>query len=405
MTIAAATKVARALASGDYGYDQSGRWSALADNGKLGVAGLAKRGEADCSSSTGMIYYLGSLVTRDALKGTFYTGNLASRLRGTGMFTVTSVDGWSLAKIKATLRQGDALLGPGHVVYCVSAGKVLSFESDERGRSAGGRVGDQTGREGRIRALYARSKGWAHLIRPISAATFQRRILAAKGSGKGYATDMDRLILRAPWDGPRWAAFMALWSEWDKGMALAYDPVALPVPDARHAYVVLGSALTKIGGLTTKMIRRLALAKQALDANPASVVVVSGGAPRMGMTEAAAGRAWLLSAGIDSARIITEARAASTVGNARYTLPVLRDRKLTSYTLVSDASHLRRASILFAAATLQLETAANRELSIAQGVPLAFDDYSPDPVKSSAPVTATTRATVAAEVASLLGLS
>ena len=41
MTIAAATKVARRLASGPYGYSQGARTSAYARNGKLGVAGLA----------------------------------------------------------------------------------------------------------------------------------------------------------------------------------------------------------------------------------------------------------------------------------------------------------------------------------------------------------------------------
>ena len=78
MTIAAATKVARALASGPYGYNQADRWSAMSAVGKLGAAGLADRGDADCSSSTGMVYYLGGLVERDVLRGTFYTGNLAS---------------------------------------------------------------------------------------------------------------------------------------------------------------------------------------------------------------------------------------------------------------------------------------------------------------------------------------
>jgi hypothetical protein len=211
MTIAAATKVARRLASGPYGYSQGARTSAYARNGKLGVAGLAAKGDTDCSFSTGLVYVLGGLVDEDVLRGTFYTGNMASKLKASGMFTVTSVRGWSLAKLRKTLREGDSLVGPGHVVYCVEPGKVLSFENDERGKSTGGKLGDQTGREGRIRSLYSRSRGWAYLIRPISGAALQRQILAAHKAGKSADEALRRYRLRAPWDGPRWTTFMALW--------------------------------------------------------------------------------------------------------------------------------------------------------------------------------------------------
>lgn len=404
MTIAAATKVARRLASGPYGYSQGARTSAYARNGKLGVAGLAAKGDTDCSFSTGLVYVLGGLVDEDVLRGTFYTGNMASKLKASGMFTVTSVRGWSLAKLRKTLREGDSLVGPGHVVYCVEPGKVLSFENDERGKSTGGKLGDQTGREGRIRSLYSRSRGWAYLIRPISGTALQRQILAAHRAGKSADDALRRYRLRAPWDGPRWTTFMALWEGWEQGMPLAYDPVTLDVPDAGHAFVVLGSALSKSAEVTEKFRRRLALAALALDANPGSVVLISGGAPKATITEAAAGRRWLIDAGIDPARILTEEKSASTIGNARYSVPILRAKGITSYTLVSDASHLRRASILFAAARLQIETGINRVIGLTPTTPLAFDDYAPSPVKPQGPIDATSRATIADEVQSLLGL-
>lgn len=404
MTIAAATKVARRLASGPYGYSQGARTSAYARNGKLGVAGLAAKGDTDCSFSTGLVYVLGGLVDEDVLRGTFYTGNMASKLKASGMFTVTSVRGWSLAKLRKTLREGDSLVGPGHVVYCVEPGKVLSFENDERGKSTGGKLGDQTGREGRIRSLYSRSRGWAYLIRPISGTALQRQILAAHRAGKSADDALRRYRLRAPWDGPRWTTFMALWEGWEQGMPLAYDPVTLDVPDAGHAFVVLGSALSKSAEVTEKFRRRLALAALALDANPGSVVLISGGAPKATITEAAAGRRWLIDAGIDPARILTEEKSASTIGNARYSVPILRAKGITSYTLVSDASHLRRASILFAAARLQIETGINRVIGLTPTTPLAFDDYAPSPVKPEGPIDATSRATITDEVKSLLGL-
>lgn len=405
MTIGAATKVARRLASGPYGYSQGARTSAYARNGKLGVAGLAAKGDTDCSFSTGLVYVLGGLVDEDVLRGTFYTGNMASKLKASGMFTVTSVRGWSLAKLRKTLREGDSLVGPGHVVYCVEPGRVLSFEADERGKSTGGKRGDQTGREGRIRSLYSRSRGWAYLIRPISGTALQRQILAAHKAGKSADEALRRYRLRAPWDGPRWTTFMALWEGWETGMPLAYDPAALTdVPAANHAFVVLGSALSKSAEVTEKFRRRLALAALALDANPGSVVLISGGAPKATITEAAAGRRWLIDAGIDPARILTEEKSASTIGNARYSVPILRAKGITSYTLVSDASHLRRASILFAAARLKIETGINRVIGLTPSMPLAFDDYAPSPVKPSLPVNTATRQVVVDEVAALLDL-
>lgn len=404
MTIAAATKVARRMASGPYGYNQMKRTTSLADNGQLGVAGLASRGDTDCSFGTGIVYYLGGLVGRDVLRGTFYTGNMASKLKATGLFTVTSVRGWSLSKIRKTLREGDSLLGPGHVVYCVEPGKVLSFEADERGRSTGGKIGDQNGQEGRIRTLYARSRGWTYLIRPVSLTTIKRRILAAHKAGKSPAGHLADMRMRAPWDGPRWTTFLALWEGWEAGMPLAYDPATLDVPDAEHAFVVLGSALSKSAEIAEKFRRRLALAKLALDANPASVVLISGGAPKATITESAAGRRWLIDAGIDPTRILVEEKSASTVGNAKYSVPLLRAKGITSYTLISDASHLRRASILFAAARLQIETGINRVINLTPTVPLAFDDYAPAPVKPERPIDATSRAVIADETKSLLGL-
>lgn len=404
MTIAALVAIAKRMATGPYGYNQADRMSMLSSNGKLGLAGLAATGDADCSSSTRIAYYLASLVGPEILKGDFWTGNAASRLKSTDMFTVTSTAGWSLAKLRKTLRAGDSLVGPGHMVLCVGPNQVLSFESDERGRSAGGKRGDQTGREGRIRSLYSRSRGWAYLIRPISGAALQRQILAAHKAGKSADEALRRYRLRAPWDGPRWTTFMALWEGWEQGMPLAYDPVTLDVPDAGHAFVVLGSALSKSAEVTEKFRRRLALAALALDANPGSVVLISGGAPKATITEAAAGRRWLIDAGIDPARILTEEKSASTIGNARYSVPILRAKGITSYTLVSDASHLRRASTLFAAARLQIETGINRVIGLTPTTPLAFDDYAPSPVKPQGPIDATSRATIADEVQSLLGL-
>jgi len=398
MTIAALVAIAKRMATGPYGYNQADRMSMLSSNGKLGLAGLAATGDADCSSSTRIAYYLASLVGPEILKGDFWTGNAASRLKSTDMFTVTSTAGWSLAKLRKTLRAGDSLVGPGHMVLCVGPNQVLSFESDERGRSAGGKRGDQTGREGRIRSLYSRSRGWAYLIRPISGAALQRQILAAHKAGKSADEALRRYRLRAPWDGPRWTTFMALWEGWDRGMQLVTNPLLVAIPPVgKHAFVVLGST-------AAKMTRRLEAALPALKALTSSKIIVTGKPLRGGVSEAEWMQRWLIKEGINPARIVMERQASSTIGNARYSVPILAKLGITSYTLVSDASHLRRASVLFAARQMQLETASNKLLGLTPTVPLAVDDYAPAANKVAAPITASSRLIEADEVRTLLGL-
>lgn len=167
--IATAVAIAKSLASGPYGYGQDDRWGHLASGTTLGLARLAARGDGDCSSTTGSIYYLAGIIPRSTIQGTWYTGNGPQKLKATGQFRLISVGGWSLARLKASLLPGDSVWGPGHVVFSVGGGQVLSFEKTEFGRSVGGKVGDQTGLEGRIRTIYdrTRSGGWAYIARPI----------------------------------------------------------------------------------------------------------------------------------------------------------------------------------------------------------------------------------------------
>ena len=393
MSVSKLQKIADQLNSSNIGYDQGQRWSFLDRKRRA----INKGGECDCSSSCGAIAWLAGYPVD--LTGTFWTGNFAAKLKAAG-FDVIRFQ--KLDQVKA----GDFLVGPGHVIFARTKGKWWSAENDERGKSSGGKAGNQTGRETRYRAPYQRSKGWAYIVRPLSTATLKRRILAAYKTRQlgTVKSTLKLLTTRASSDGPRWKAFMAQWAAWDRGMPLDYDPATASVPAAGHAFVVLGSALTAKGAVTEKYRRRLALAKLAADTHPASKIVLTGGAAKSGVTEAAAGKAWLTAAGLDPARVLIETKSASTVGNALHTLPVLTTNKVTSYTLVSDASHLRRASVLFAAARLKEETANNKALKLTACRPLAYNDYAPDPVKPEAPVDDPTLATVVGQVTQLLGL-
>ena len=394
MTLAQGTAFALDIAGKDFGYSQGlgkvdGRWSGLD----------YRPGNFDCSAAGFSIAYRSGFIDREDLKGTRYSGNIIPVLTATGMYRSINVKGWSLTELKKSLREGDHLRGPGHVTYAVDdKGNILSFESDEHGHSTGGKPGDQTGREGRIRKVYARSGGWTHIARPVSSAMHKGRILAAYAERRSYGVHVARLTRRAPWDGPQWGKFMAQWVALDKGVKPIHDHAELGALEPGHVFVVLGSS-------KANMTRRLSVALPALVANPDSRALVTGGVLRAGVSEAAFMKGWLVDHGIAADRVFIETKAQSTIGNAKHSVPLLQDIGAHSYTIVSDASHVRRAQIEFLAAQLQRETAANEELGLAPTTPLSFNDYGDEPVVTAKPVTAHTRTLIATEVAYLLGLS
>lgn len=393
MTIARLQKAADQLANAkvaNVGYDQSQRRSFY----DAKTLQLRPGGETDCSISCGWIAAAAGYPVN--LKDPFWSGNFVTRLVQTGLFTAIKFK--SLSQVKP----GDFLVGPGHVVFARDAKRWWSAESDERGKSSGGKAGNQGDKVG-YRAPYGRSRGWSTIVRLISPKVFLRQAIGAYANGRPRPDLLQLLRTRAPWDGPRWTWMFDQWRAIDRGVRLKFDPYTVRAGD-RHAFVVLGSALTSSGRPSAKFEARLQLAYDALTACPTAKVLITGGAPKAGITEAARGRAWLTAVGIDPARILIEDKSSSTVGNARNSVPVLRKAGITTYTLVSHASHLRRAAVLFLAARVAIETAENRKLDLEPLELLAIDDYSPKPIKPTRPVDAATRRAVAGEVKSLLGL-
>ncbi|MDR1710241.1 MAG: YdcF family protein [Propionibacteriaceae bacterium] len=168
-------------------------------------------------------------------------------------------------------------------------------------------------------------------------------------------SDRDALIRAVkandPFVGSLWERFVAEWS------AIKFSTTDPTPPESGHAYVLLTSALKADGTISTKLKRRADVAVKLLKANPNSLVLVSGGKPKNGHTEAQVGRDYLISKGIAADRIWTEEKSASTVGEARYSIPILKTMGITTYTLISDYSHLRRACALYYAQHVVTETA------------------------------------------------
>lgn len=408
MSIATAVKVARHLATGNFGYGQDDRKSAWNDNGKLGLDGLREPGDSDCSFATALAQALGSLIPMDVLRHTLYSGNYGAAVGGTGMADRINVRGLSLAQINAKARPADAIVGPGHVMFHLGGGLWMSFEHTEKGGSTGGKLGRQKGEGIFIRKLYTRGSssrrkaksktGWAEIVRPKSPSALLGALLALYGKGKSVTAAQKRVNIRSSWDGPRYAEFLAEWDVLNEGVPITYDAATLPVPQTGHAYIVLG-------GTTSQMGKRVDAALPGILANPNSKVIVTGGKLRDGVTEAEWMEQRLLDAGVSPSRIVLEKRAQSTIGNALYSVEIMERLGLTSYTLASFESHLRRAAILFRAALAKLETADNRRRGITATTSVAFDDYGTRVHNSTLPVDPSTRAQYAGYVAALLGVS
>lgn len=176
------------------------------------------------------------------------------------------------------------------------------------------------------------------------------------------------------WENQLWSGFVTTWSTINKSMTMN---TAVPggLPAKGHVFVVLGSGLTAKGTMSAKFERRLKLAVKALKAYPKAKVLVSGGKPKNGHTEGEVGQAWLLAKGITASRIIVEKKSASTIGNAKNSMAILaKSSAYTSYSLISDSSHLRRASILFEAAKVLVQEQSGQAWGIERLANLAYPD-------------------------------
>ena len=148
-----------------HGYTQGpDRWGIESSVCKVCVDGVTytlNAGDRDCATSV-------TEVWQQVLKGTdyegvldaaTYTGNMKQVFLASGLFEWVDV---SKAKL------GDIYLKPktasewGHASICQGNGRNSEFLSNEMGTSLGGKVGDQTGREGLIQNYWGFAKGVLH---------------------------------------------------------------------------------------------------------------------------------------------------------------------------------------------------------------------------------------------------
>ncbi|WP_227982641.1 YdcF family protein [Nocardia spumae] len=123
------------------------------------------------------------------------------------------------------------------------------------------------------------------------------------------------------------------------------DPLPLmPTPHGPGtAIVVLGYGLLPDGSMRPELIARLQAALVQAMVSPASPIIVTGGNPQAGTTEADAMARWLIAHSIAPERIHIESRASDTVQNAVNSAELMHALGAADAVVVTSADHMPRA--------------------------------------------------------------
>ena len=139
-------------------------------------------------------------------------------------------------------------------------------------------------------------------------------------------------------------------------VALAFACAAAPQANAqpagkdftKPAIVILGYGLTPDGWMRPILYTRVLTGLAVAQAFPQSPIIVTGGNPKNGRTEAGEMRNLLRLLGFPANRIIVEDKANSTVQNARFSVPLAAKADTSGIILVTSSTHQGRADGNFA---------------------------------------------------------
>lgn len=200
---------------------------------------------------------------------------------------------------------------------------------------------------------------------------FQAHMLLAAYSlatkdAQTYAASMEAMRTVYP---EMTAAFEERFHRVDAIMNLPFGMEAEAVSTPNHAIVILGYALADDGSMREPLIGRLEQGLALARKNPGSPIIVSGGVPKGGVTEAYLMKRWLTERGIPGDKIYIEDQAKDTVGNALYSVAILKQLGIQNVTLITSASHMRRALSVFT------EMAVSESLDLQTLDNLVYLDY------------------------------
>jgi uncharacterized SAM-binding protein YcdF (DUF218 family) len=126
------------------------------------------------------------------------------------------------------------------------------------------------------------------------------------------------------------------------------QPVAGVKDFTKPAIVILGYALNPDGTMQAILPRRVLAGLVVAQSFPESPIIVTGGNPQNGRTEAGQMRNMLTLLGFPENRIIVEDKATNTVQNAQFSVPLAKRARTTGVILVTSTTHQGRADGDFA---------------------------------------------------------
>lgn len=140
--------------------------------------------------------------------------------------------------------------------------------------------------------------------------------------------------------------FAALWGPLAPAAHAAPGPMGKDF--SKPAIVILGYGLRPDGSMRPVLQRRVLAGLAVAQFFPQSPVIVTGGNPKNGRTEAGEMRNMLMLLGFPANRILVEDRANSTVQNARFSVPMAKEAGTSGIILVTSSTHQDRADGNFA---------------------------------------------------------
>jgi uncharacterized SAM-binding protein YcdF (DUF218 family) len=126
------------------------------------------------------------------------------------------------------------------------------------------------------------------------------------------------------------------------------EPPAAAKDFSKPAIVILGYGLNPNGTMRTILRRRVLTGLAVAQFFPQSPIIVTGGNPQNGKTEAEQMRNMLQLLGFPPDRIIVEDKASSTVQNAQFSVPLAKQVGTSGIIPVTSTTHQGRADGDFA---------------------------------------------------------
>ena len=198
--------------------------------------------------------------------------------------------------------------------------------------------------------------------------------------------DLEQLNALDPALGSLWTKLMRTWSEVNSGLTL--NPGVLPdgLPeDESLCIVVLGFQLESDGSMAPELLGRCETALKCAEKYPNALIAVTGGGTAWqnpSATEAGVMAEWLISHGVEAARILKEDASRTTGDNAEFTCRLLVENhpKVKVLAIVSSDYHVPLGVLLFQEEALLYEyETGSLPFSVISNA--AFDTggrYSPD---------------------------